>query len=353
MSDSGSIPDFQYNHADGTKRTRFEMDQWLRAEVPKVHWLRLHASKTFKLPKNISWDMREIVLRHWLLDEMIRQNLISGDQLGVNTTASNDETELRQFIQRLASFIQSGYAVQPQHAEGIDMTSFTPPPPPVGGISTQTYSAGPPAPPPPPGPPGVPMGPPGYQPPMAPPNYSPPGYAPPMGPPGVPSSPPPTMTPAPVGPPAPGPGRRKRAEAAPSASPPAAPVPPMGPPPGFPQPTNFAPVGGFVPVGPHPLGGITGTPAATAAMMGAQTVTLHAPAVLQPTTPVADLTGVLTKLDQVLNNLHSAFARISVLDKKIELLSLMNTVLCRAVYGKIGTPDVEGFLKELGVPLPQ
>lgn len=357
MSDSGSIPELQYTHPDGTRRTRFEMDQWLRQEVPKVHWLRIHASKTFALAKNISWDMREIVLRHWLLDEMVRRNLIIGECIGVNTTASNDETELRQFSQRLSAAIQNGSAVQPQHAEGIDMTTtFTPPPPPVGGIPTQpSYPAGPPAPPVPPGPPGVPMGPPGYQPPAAPsvapyqPPMGPPGYTPP----GVPNSPPPSAPPAVAPPPGPGRKGRKAAEAtATSSAPPAAPVPPVGPPPGLPQPPGFAPVGGLVTMPPVPdLRGATGTPAATAAMAGAQTVTLHAPATLH--SPTIDLTDVLTKLDQTLNISNSTAARFSVFERKLELLSMMVTILGRAMYQKSGNTDIVAFLKELGVSIPQ
>jgi hypothetical protein len=150
------IPPFEYD-SNGKPRTRLEMEQWLRDKYPKIHWLRIRANKDLGLPKQISWDMKEIVLRHWMLDEMVRRKYILGDVLGVNSTQSNDEAETRQFIQRLASMIQAGNAIQPQYSEGVDMTTFQPPPPPTMGVpvgdkpTTQTTQVGtpPPLPPPP------------------------------------------------------------------------------------------------------------------------------------------------------------------------------------------------------------
>lgn len=352
MSDSGGIPELQCSQPDGRPRTRIEMDEWLRKEVPKVHWLRIHAKRTFNLPAQIAWDMREIVLRHWILDEMIRKQLITGDLLGVNPNTSNDEAELRQFTQRLAALIQTSQAVQPQHAEGVDMNGYTPPPPPVmGGAPQATYPSGPPA------PPGVPTGVPGgypgapqFQPPPGPPTATPPGYAPPPS--GVPSMGPPQMqqSPAPIGPPGvpqagpPAPpvgGRRKRTDAPQQLAPPAAPVPPMG------VPQGFAPAGYAQP--PAPQGFAPQVPVAAPQAAPPQQAYQQAP----QAAPQVDLIGVLVKLDQVLNNLNSLAARNAVLERKVELLSMMNTVLCRGIYQKQGNADAAAFLTELGVPLPQ
>jgi hypothetical protein len=367
MSDSGGIPELQYQHPDGKPRTRLEMDQWLRKEVPKIHWLRIHASRTFSLPKQISWDMREIVLRHWVLDEMLRRQLITGDQLGVNATTSNDEGEIRQFTQRLAALIQAGQAVQPQNAEGIDMNGYTPPPPPVMGGSPQAAPQGYGPPPGPPGPPGVPMGPPGYQPqqaappgppqfqpppgpPQAAPQYAPPPSGVPMGPPQM--QPPPMGPPQgpPAGPPAPTHGRRARKEAAPQAAPPAAPVPQMGPT-GAPQ--GFAPAGYAQPQAPQvapPQYAPQVPQAAPQFQPSLQPQAMQAP---QPQAPSIDLSALTQKLDQALGAIQQLAASNAALSKKVEILSMINTVFVRGLYQKQGTPDASGLLTELGVALPQ
>lgn len=358
MNDSGGVPELQCSHPDGRPRTRLEMDEWLRKEVPKVHWLRIHASRTLGLPKQISWDMREIVLRHWILDEMIRKQLITGYELGINPNTSNDDVEIRQFTQRLAALIQAGQAVQPQHAEGVDMNGYTPPPPPVMGGAPQAapqaaYPAGPPA------PPGVPMGAPGgyqsalpgppqFQPPPGSPA-GPPGYAPPPS--GVPMAPPsmqPGPGPAPMGPPGappagpPANGRRaKRGDAPQQVAPPAAPVPPMG----AQAPQGFAPAGYAQPPAPQGFA----PPMPTQQAVPPQTY--QAAPVQQ--TPQVDLSSVNTQLSQVLNTLNSIAVRNAALEKKVEILSMMNTVLCRGIYQKAGNTDAAAFLTELGVPLPQ
>lgn len=362
MSDSNGIPGMQYAHPDGTRKSRLEMDQWLRKEIPKVHWLRIHACRTFGLSKQISFDMREICLRHWILDEMVRRNFIAGDLLGVNTNSSNDEGELRQFTQRLTAMIQAGLAVQPQHAEGVDMNGYTPPPPPVPmgppaapaapgpsyppgppgppqqqyqppGPPVQSYPPGPPAPPagPPPGPPAPQYAPPA---PMGPPSYAPPPAS-------VPTAPPPMAAPpAPMGPPAaPAAPRRGRrpAEAAPVAPPPAAPMPPGAPAP-------FAPAG----FAPAPQGYAPPPPAAP--MMQAP---VAPPQQVQEMAPEVDLTPVLQRLDALAAQNTALQQQNMALTKKVEMLSMVTTVVCRGIYQKQGNADVAAFLTELGIPLPQ
>jgi hypothetical protein len=367
MSDKDKVPDLQYHVPTGRpnetrRRTRLEMDEWLRAEVPKVHWLRIHACRTLGLPKQISWDMREIVLRHWMLDELIRRQLITGDLLGVNATTSNDEAELRQFTQRLTAIIQAGQAVQPQHAEGVDMNGYQPPPPPVMGGAPQPgpQAAYPPGPPAPPQGAHMPTGyAPGPQQPPGPPQQQfapqpqapvgPPGYAPP--PVGVPMGPPQTMQPpqAPVGPPGAPPqappaggGRRaRRQDAAPQPTAPAAPVPPMGP--GAPQ--GFAPAGYAAPAAPGGFAPPVPQMASSAAMGVPPPQNFQAPTP-QVAAPTVDLSGVNQKLDQIL-------ARIAVTEKKLELVSMVDTIVGRAIYQKGGTADAAGFLTEVGIPLPQ
>lgn len=359
MSDpSGGIPELEtYNHQENRPKGRLEMEQWIRDKIPKVHWLRIIACKLYHLSKPISWDMREIVLKHWLLDEMIRRQQITGDLLGVNQNASNDEGELRQFQQKLRALIETGQAIQPHHAEGVDM-SFSPPPPPnMNGTPApqngqqQQYAAppGPPAPPMPAGPPqgyGQPpmpqqtqIGGPGFQAPpppqqVAPPPMGPPGYGPPPGPPmgGPPMTPPPSAPPQQA---AGGRGRRK-AEGAQMAPPPAAPVPPMSGPPG--APAGFAPL---------PASGPSfGPPPTIAAPPQAQ----HSQAA--PSGGV-DLGPVLQRLDALQKLVESQAAQIAALSRLTQLDSMALTILGRAMYQKPGTAVVADFLTEIGQPIPQ
>lgn len=374
MSNSGGIPELIYNHPDGRQRTRLEMEQWLRQEIPKVHWLRIIANRVFGLEKKLSWDMREIVLKHWLLDEMVRRQYIVGDQLGINQNSSNDEAELRQFTQRLASLIQAGQAVFPQHVEGVDMTQFQPPPPPVMGgspVPPNGQQAYPPGPPQPPGPPGgyaqpqpPPMAPPGNyaQPPQPPPApqqaYAPPPQ--PQGPPGGYAPPPPAgpnMAGPPMGPPpgipqaAPQPsaggrrgGNRKVEQAGAPQQPPA---PPVGPPAGFapaapPFPQQGAPApGGFAPLPPN----------------GQQSFQMPAPAAAPPQAPQVQQATVDpqlgAKIDQILTLVSQQATRITALEREVKMLGQLNTVLGRAMYQKPGSQDPAGFLTELGLPVPQ
>lgn len=365
MSDSDGIPGMQYTNPDGSPKSRLEMDQWMRKEMLRVFWLRIHAFRTFGLSKQIAYDMREICVRHWLLDEMIRRGFITGDLLGVNANTSNDEGELRQFTQRLTAMIQAGQAVQPQYAEGVDMNGYTPPPPPVpmgppgAPAPGPAYPPGPPGPPQqqqyqppgppvqgyPPGPPAPPAGPPAAPQYAAPPPMGPPGYAPPPA--GVPTAPPPMAAPpgppAPMGPPAaPAPARRGGRKAAGESGPAVAPPPPAGPPMGPPgAPQGFAPAG-FAPPAPQ---GYAPPPAAPM---------MQAPQAPAPTAAAEiDLTPLLQRLDALAAQNAAQQQQNTALTKKVELLSMITTIVCRAIYQKQGSPDAAGFLTELGISLPQ
>jgi hypothetical protein len=336
MGSPTTIPDIVYQKPDGNLFHRIEMEQQIRDKWPKVHWLRIIATKNYGLPKNLSWDMKEIVLRHWLLDEMIRRGHATGDLVGVNAQASNEEAEVRQFIQRLAGLISAGAALQPQQAEGIDMGNFAPPPPPMmGGTPPNGQNAPAFAPP-------TPSGPPMMQPPGAPPGFAPvpppvpPGFAPP----GVPAnqppnpgfSPPPGFAPPGVSTPPPGPattGGRGRRKAAPDAAPPtAAPVPPTMPmsvvSPGVPATATFAP-------------------------LPAPNNTVALPTV---PTPVGTQMTASVDLSPVLKALEQSRAEVDALRKELTLVSMIATLSCRALYGKQGNGDATTLLKEFGL-IPQ
>ena len=175
-----TLPDLQYQKPDGSPFTRLEMEQQMRDVWPKVYWLRIKANKIYGLPKQPSFDMKEAVLRHWVLDEMARRGQIVGDQVGVNVQSYNDDNEQRQFIQRLTAMIQAGQAFAPKEGEGVDMSNLPqqPPVPANGQMAPQQFA--PPAP-----PMGVPQN---YAPPAGPPGFAPP--APPFAPPGMAPPPP-------------------------------------------------------------------------------------------------------------------------------------------------------------------
>jgi hypothetical protein len=44
---------------------------------------------------------------------------------------------------------------------------------------------------------------------------------------------------------------------------------------------------------------------------------------------------------------------VVALARQLNLTNLTLTILGRAIYQKTGTADIEGFLKELGIQLPQ
>lgn len=356
MAEPGGIPDLSYCHLDGTPRTRLEMEQWLRSEVPKVHWLRIIANRIFHLPKQISWDMREIVLKHWLLDEMVRQRFITGDVLGINSNASNDESELRQFTQKLVALIQSGQAVQPQHSEGIDMTSYTPPPPSLGITTPNGQPNTPPSFSSPPGPPMAPSMPQYQQAPTPPtlPSYSPsspPISAPPMnGPPmGPPTSPP--NVPAPIAPP-----RRGRPPKDPSAvqqqvAPSSTPAQALTAPPGFSPTVMPAPQSQQEsPRYAVPMPNIPGINTGGFAPLPVPTTSAQ---VLPTTAPASELFKFEQKLDQLLNINKQQAEDIISLKRKVEIASMVTTILVRSIYHKEGSSDAAGLLAELGSPVPQ
>ena len=96
------------------------------------------------------------------------------------------------------------------------------------------------------------------------------------------------------------------------------------PPPGFapaPAPTGFAPL-------PTPSVAMT-TPAATT------DTTLH------------------QKIDQLLTLTSQQATQLAALKRALELTNITVTVLGRAMYQKQGVADIEKFLQELNIPLPQ
>lgn len=356
---SAGIPPLDFTKPDGSQLSRYEMDVQTREKWHKVHWLRLMAIQQYGLPKQISYDMREIVLRQWVLDEMIRRGQISGVVLGVNAQSHNDEAEMRQFTQKLAAFVQANQIVLPKEGEGIDMSQFTPPPPPMMGAPVpQNGQAPAPAFSPPPMPPGgfpAAPGAPVAAPPMAQPQYTaPPGFAPAPGPvappampPGIPQgfpqqpsfppqAAPVAAPPAPPGPPAapqpaaaPGGGRKrgpKPADAAPAPVPGASPVPPMPGPMG--PPAGFAP-GPGVPGIPSAPGFVPAAPAPAPVPQGIAT------------SPGVDLTPVLQRLDQLQATVNAQAA-------ELKNASMVITFLARVVLQKQGSVEAAELLREFG-----
>ena len=125
-----TIPELQYTKPDGTLLSRIEMEQQIKEKWSKpVHWLRLMANKIYGLPKAPTFDMREAVLRHWVLDEMVRKGQVTGNLIGVNVQTYNYDAAQRQFLQSLVAMVQSGNALLPNEGEGVDMNQFTKPPP--------------------------------------------------------------------------------------------------------------------------------------------------------------------------------------------------------------------------------
>lgn len=373
MAGTDTIPELEYQKPDGSLLTRLEMEQQMRSVWPKIHWIRIKANKIYGLPKQAAFDMREVVLRHWTLDEMTRRGQVVGDIAGVDAQTYNDDAVTRQFIQRLQYLIQTGQAITPQEGEGIDMSNFVPPPPPMGApnmgppngqpqqMAFQPPVQGPPqgyAPP----MPGAmpPTAPPQPQMPAAPPHgFAPPaqpqGYAPPMPGAGMPQMPQTPVPPMPGAPPqqqaapAQGGGRRKRGggDAAPQQ---AAPVPPMpSGPPGAP-PQNFAPQGppqgpqGFAPpppqgFAPQPPQGFAPQPPPAAPQMQAQA-------------PAED-PATQKKLDQILANQNQIIAGQSKLVQEWAILQAGLATWLRATYQRPGAPDLKATLTELGIQFPQ
>ena len=372
MAGPDTIPELSYQKPDGSLFSRLEMEEQTRQVWPKIHWVRLMANKIYGLPRQAAFDMKEAFIRHWVLDEMVRRGQITGDVSGVDAQTYNDDATSRQFIQRLQFLIQAGQAIVPKEGEGVDMSGFTPPPPPMGMMpppngQPQQMPFQPPAPQgfAPPMPQGMPpQGPPQMQPPMAPPQMQPPQgppqqqYAPPMPGAGMPQMP---QTPVPPMPGALPPqmpqqaapqagGRRKRGgdqQAAPGQQQ-AAPVPPMpsGPPGGgFQPPPQFAPPGA-PPMMQQPPGApppqFAAPPAGPPQFAAPPQPQQQAP---QPV-PVAPDPALLQKLDQVLANQARLSADLAVVQAGI-------CVALRATYQQPGDANLRTFLTGLGIQVPQ
>lgn len=214
----------QTSHDNGNLYHRLEMEQQLREKIETVHERRLLAIDPFGLEHKVAYDMKPVTVTHWILDEMIRRGLINGEEIGVGSTLGSDNhpESFKQFGQRLALFIENGWAVSPHKAEGIDMSKY-PPAPPVGvppNGQTAPAAYAPPAP-----PVGPPAGPPAAYAPPAPPapaTAPPAAYAPP-----APAAYAPAPTPGHVAPPAYAPPGPPAPPAAPAVH--APPAPPMAP----------------------------------------------------------------------------------------------------------------------------
>ncbi len=365
-SPDGKPEDLVYQKPDGSLLTRLEMDQQMREKWRKVHWIRIQACKQpFHLQKQFSFDMKEIVLRHWVLDEMCRQGMIVGDLAHVNLQTYNDEAEQRQFIQRLTALIQAGQAISPSEGEGVDMSNipgngqppqppqaFTPPAPPQMGapqqfVPPQPQQFQPPQPPQPPPPQqftapqqAAPPMPPGYAgpPQVAQQSFAPPQpqqqFAPPVG---MPMQPP---TQAQAAPPAGG-RRRKAADQPPAPVPQAAPVPPMGPH-GY-APPQAQPA--FAPPAPAgvPMPGAGYAPPAPQQQFAAPA---PVPQVAPPQAAQVDLSPLIQLIQQQAQ-------QISELGRQVQMANMAITVLSRAYYQRQGNADVEAWLKEMNQTIPQ
>lgn len=367
------IPELNFQKPDGSRPSRIEMEEQMRKVWPKIHWIRLKASKIYGLPRQAAFDMREATLRHWTLDEMIRRGQITGDVSGVDAQTYNDDASARQFIQSLQYLIQSGQAITPQEGEGVDM-SFVPPPPPMGGQPAgapqqqpmsfqppvqQGYAQQP----------QMPPGPPQHQP-MMPPGAPPQNFAPPMpggappvpqyapptpgaGMPQMPSTPVPPMPGAPQMPPQ-GAGRRKRGG---GESQQAAPVPPMPGPAGYAPPQ---PQGQFSPPGappPMPPGAPQGYPSAPPQQFappaqGYQIPQQQTAQVQQPQAAAVDVT-LHQKLDQILANQQKILENDTRLSQEWSVLQAGLATWLRVTYQKTGAPDLRSILTELGIQFPQ
>ena len=340
MAESTTIPELVCIHPDGSKRSRLEMDLWIRENCPKVHWLRIISSRTYGLAKQYTFDMKEIVLRHWLLDELVRRGHIHGDMVGVNPQTHNDETEARQFTQRLMVLVQNGQACQPKSEEGIDMTAFNAPPPPVltpNGTPSSTA-------------PATPAGP----------SFGPAPGAPTMLP--SMSGPPQNFAPAPSpsgpAPSVPTPAASNRAQRRgsqrgansepPVAVPPASPVPPVEVPVTAPL-MPPVPVVGVVAPMPVPTMNTPNIPLPNVSMPGAVSVAGNDKSIDFLKEKVSNLGDAVDKL---MGGTAVSIDGIKELNRKIDQLSMAMTILSRAIYQKQGTADLEEWLKELGFTLP-
>lgn len=402
MGAPDEIPDISYARQDGSLLSRIEMEQQLRQIWTKPYWLRIKANKLLGLPKQPAFAMKETVLRHWVLDEMIRRGHVTGDLVQVNPQTHEDDNEQKQFTQRLIALIQVGQAMPPTDGEGVDMSQQPMPPPPGQQNGQMTNQFQPPAPPPMgapqgfaplPPPPGMPQqfGPPPQQPQFAPPGPpsqqtqqfgAPPQqqqFAPPQPPPGFPQQQAPQMSP-PGFPPGMPQQQFQHPQNPPQGFPPMGPqgMPPMGPP-GFPQaapPSPAAPPqqeGGkgrgrkaagaapapqappmAAPVPQMPQAGFQGPPPGFAPAPPMPPQSGFAP--LPPPQAQAPQQSASPRLeavcDELLKRVTALGAQVDDLVYQNKLLSMGVVATCRALYQKPGTFDFESFLKELNVPLP-
>lgn len=341
MGDPSTIPTLEFTHPDGRPRTRLEMDKWIRENISKTHWIRILATRLYGLQKQYTFGMQDILLRHWLLDEMIRRGQVTGELSGLNHMLHEDEAEVRQFTQRLGHLIRTNQAIHPEAEEGIDMNHFTPPPPPIIGNSQQTTQA--------PQAPAMPFAPQAPQPPQPPQMLIP--QAPPMPQAQTPSIPTVTAAPMPTTP-------RTRRKAT-GESPPAAPVPGMPPsgfmPSSFPQnvpseqPNTAVTVGTVIPSGGHvplPIGGTSGF-----SLMHSQDSSAKE-SVQQPV-DLAPLVDAIDKLSNRLVDMQRALDaqsnKVIELQRTQELQSITITALSRAAFNKPGSSNMIDFLVELGL----
>lgn len=225
---------------------RAELEALVRAELKTVHHKRMMAVK-LGLPWKVAYDMKPITVIHWILDKYISDGQATGQLMGVSSEAGADDNKdtFDQFTQKLAMFIENGWAVMPNKGEGIDMNRMQPPPPAPNGATgpaapapTPAMAPGmPPAPPPIPSAVAAPQAPqPNYPAPQAPqPGYQQPPVA---GAPTIPGPPAPVgqgpaPMPPPNAPPVPGApaGAPPAAQTAPPTPAPVPPAPPAAPPP--------------------------------------------------------------------------------------------------------------------------
>lgn len=227
---------------------RISLEQHLREKLKTVHQKRLYCVK-MGLPTKVAFDMKPITVTHWILDKEISDGRATGQLIGASSELGADDNKdnFDQFTQRLAMFIENGWAMTPNKGEGIDMNRLAQPPQPPAPPNGAPGVATPPAPPPMPGVAAPPVAPavPAPQP-GVPAGVAPQMPAPPAPPAAAPQVPPPVAAPpvpgAPVGaPPMP-------QTAPPMAPAPAAPAPQMAAPqpqqpmaPAAPQPVTPAP----------------------------------------------------------------------------------------------------------------
>lgn len=118
---------------DGTQMTRVEAEKALWEQCKTSHVMRRVAASQFGLDSRYVWGLKPTSITHWILDELIRKRVISGEQIGVNPDLESDDSYFNSYIQKLAVFVQEGRALQPKEGEGINMSDFNHQMPPPNG----------------------------------------------------------------------------------------------------------------------------------------------------------------------------------------------------------------------------